>query len=269
MLKKFFSSLVSPEKETTENYLPEKKPAYYFTVAGTFGERQTRIQKKSFKDSGNRHDLILIPEPENPVDKNAIMVYAKRIGQIGYVPAEIAKEINQFMLKCPSYALTYEKVDARPWDPSDEDLDVEVKLYALNSSEALIAAEQKAEQEYDFTDLESAYICAAKRLYPHLSLSGAKDKTYIHIEWGGHTFLTLKIGKRLQYALLPADFEHLDQIDLAFEDPTKTEIGNIRAMLPSPDDTIKLKPYLDEQEKNITKKILWFDQLYSDMSKIK
>lgn len=269
MLKKFFSSLVSSDKETTENYLPEKKPAYYFTVAGAFDERQTRIRKKSFKDTGNRHDLFLIPEPENPVDKNAIMVYAKRIGQIGYVPATIAKEVNQFLQKYPGYALTYEKVDARPWDPNDYDIDVEVKLYSLDSSEALIAAEQIAEQECTFTDLESSYICAVKRLYPHLPLSAAKDKTYILIERGGHTFLKLKIGKRLQYALLPADFEHLDQIDLAFEAPTKAEIGNIRAMLPSPDDTIKLKPYLDELEKTISKKILWFDQLYSDMSKIK
>lgn len=215
------------------------------------------------------HDLFLIPEPENPVDKNAIIVYAKRIGQIGYVPAKIAKEVNQFMLKCPGYALTYEKVDAQPWDPNDNDIDVEVKLYSLDSSEALIAAEQKAEQECEFTDLELSYICAIKRLYPHLPLSGAKNKTYILLEWAGHTFLKLKIGKRLKYALLPADFEHLDQIDLAFENPTKAEAGNIRAILPSPDDTIKLKPYLDEQEKNTNKKIMWFDQLYSDMSKIK
>lgn len=135
-----------PKKESTGNYLPEKKPTYYFTVAGAFGERQTRIRKSSFKDSGDRHDLFLIPEPDNPADKNAVIIYARKVGQIGYVPANIAKEINQFMLEYPNYALSYEKVDARPWDPDDEDIDVEVKLYALDSSEALIAAEQKAEK---------------------------------------------------------------------------------------------------------------------------
>ena len=269
MLKKFFSSLVSSEKESTGNYLPEKKPTYYFTVAGAFGERQTRIRKSSFKDSGDRHDLFLIPEPDNPADKNAVIIYARKVGQIGYVPANIAKEINQFMLEYPNYALSYEKVDARPWDPDDEDIDVEVKLQALDSSEALIAAEQKAEKKYEFTDLEASYICAIKNLYPQFPLSSSKNKTYILIEWAGHTFLKLKIGKRLQYALLPESLETLEQINLVFEEPTKAEVGNIRAMLPSPNDTIKLKPYLDEQGTLIKKKILWFDQLYSEMSKIK
>lgn len=269
MLKKFLSSFISSKNETTENYLPEKKPAFYFTVAGAFGERQTLIRKKAFKSSGDRHDLFLIPEPDNPVDKNAIIVYAKKIGQIGYVPAEIAKEVNLFIINYPGYALAYEKIDARPWDPDDEDLDVEVKLYALDSSEALIATEQEAEIEFAFTDLETSYINAVKNHYPQLPLSGSRNKTYILIEWAGHVFLKLKIGKRLQYALLPTDFESLDEIALTIEDPSKAEADNIRAMLPSPDDTIRLKPYLDKQEAIINPKIQWYDQLYSEMIKIK
>lgn len=269
MFKKIFSSLTSSKTIPEENYLSEQKPAFYFTVAGSFSERQNLIQKKSFKKFGDRYDLTLIPEPENPFDKNAIIIYAKRYGQIGYVPATIAEQVNDFIITFPNYALNYETVAARPFDPNDNSLNVEIKLYAIELSESIISSEQKAEMVCDFTDLESTYINVVKSLYPQISLSALKEKNYILIKWAGHDFLKLKIGKRLQYALIQNNLENLDQIDLVFEEPNKIESGHVRITLSSPDDIIKLKPYLNKQEVLINQKILWFDQLYSEMSKIK
>ena len=62
-------------------------------VGSTFGDGQEII--RTLKE-GER--LLLIPEPENPVDSNAILVKTLDGRKIGHIQKELAKEWSPLML---------------------------------------------------------------------------------------------------------------------------------------------------------------------------
>lgn len=91
-------------------------------VAGvTFGKRQGVLNGlRKYTKSGKKADLVLVREASNKKDPNAIKVLIRwnmndknniRRAQIGYVPAEIAKELapvmdNGTFVKVKSFSMT-------------------------------------------------------------------------------------------------------------------------------------------------------------------
>lgn len=102
----FDKDLEDYRKEKAEKEKHKKKwHSFECEVKGHFVHERQRVLFKIFKDNYNKeieHDetqayncLEFVDEPENEYDPNAIAIYARGYGQIGYVPKNQTKELKE------------------------------------------------------------------------------------------------------------------------------------------------------------------------------
>jgi HIRAN domain len=92
-MRGFFIRDASTDRSVSHQQLSELVPgAFVFNVAGT-SHRQAALQGPSFAPG---EPIQLIPEPNNPHDRNAVAVWdTTRRRHIGYVPKELAPTVGQ------------------------------------------------------------------------------------------------------------------------------------------------------------------------------
>lgn len=92
-MRGFFIRDADTDRSISHQELTELVPgAFVFNVAGT-SHRQDALQGSSFAPG---EPIQLIPEPDNPYDRNAVAVWdTNRRRHIGYVPKELAPTVGQ------------------------------------------------------------------------------------------------------------------------------------------------------------------------------
>lgn len=67
--------------------------AFYSKIVGvSFGNRAASVRRLEDEEL-----VLLVREPENPADANAVAVFSKSHRQLGYLPARTAEKVAEFM----------------------------------------------------------------------------------------------------------------------------------------------------------------------------
>ena len=73
--------------------------AYHSRIAGTSQRNEDGTKRQTLVAAlYEGEELALVPEPDNPHDANAIAVLDRRGRQLGYLPAETAKDLRKRFL---------------------------------------------------------------------------------------------------------------------------------------------------------------------------
>lgn len=64
---------------------------------------------QTIHDLNNGDDAVLVREPDNPHDSEAIRVTTKTNQAIGYIPAQVAKKLNAVFAQGKHYTATFSK----------------------------------------------------------------------------------------------------------------------------------------------------------------
>lgn len=118
-IQHLLSELVKQELETVEAYqgLTNKE-----ILEDYYDERMYEVSEKV----SGYDDVYFAPEPTNPYDPNAIRVFHKRLGHIGYVPREANAKVGRLIDEA-EYSVFWELVGGKFKYVDEEDDKVKVE----------------------------------------------------------------------------------------------------------------------------------------------
>lgn len=120
---------VGPERKTEADYTELMKPIRTFYIAGV----QHHQMKDALEDISVGDNLLLVPEPTNKYDMNAVRIeYARHDKQtmLGFVPMKFSPQITGLLeigMKLECIVTMFDK-SAKPW----EQCKVEIKEFEKN-----------------------------------------------------------------------------------------------------------------------------------------
>jgi len=106
------------EVDRTEDVKADYKPTHSFYIAGV---QHHQGMKEAGKDISVGDNLLLVPEPSNPYDHNAIRIeYAtfEKQAMLGYVPKKFSSEVSAKIEvgKTIECVVTHLDLQAKPWE---------------------------------------------------------------------------------------------------------------------------------------------------------